>query len=140
MLLPLPDSAVRTQSLKFHACLATVCCGFGSADHLVELASVMYIAYFLQRAGYGALPLERFHEAEDVMETANRRGAQTDTWLLDDDGYPVFGALLTLHDRQLATAPAHAVVAAEGELMRFIDGAAPSPLPPRPVESQATPA
>ncbi|MDR8402164.1 Fis family transcriptional regulator [Paraburkholderia sp. USG1] len=138
MLLPLPATAVRTRSLKFHAGLATVRAGFGTAEHLVELASVMYVAFFLRRAGYGALPVERFHDAEDAMETANRRGAETGTWFLDDDCYSVFGEILTLHDLQLAEAPAHAIIAAEDDLMRFIDGTVPSPLPPRPVQSQAT--
>ncbi len=132
MLLPLPAIATSMCSLKFHACLTTVRVGFGNAEHLVELASVMYIAYLLQRKGYGTQPVERFYEAEDAMECVNRRGLETGTWRLDDAAYPRFAELLTLHDRQLADAPAHVIIAAEDELMRFIGSTTPSPLPPRP--------
>lgn len=97
----------------------------------VELASAMYVAYFLQRAGYGAPPLEHFHDAEEAIERANRRGAETDTWFLADDDFPLLEDVLALHDRQLDSAPAHAVLDAEDQLARFIAGDAPSPLPPR---------
>lgn len=130
MLLPLPPVVVRNRSLKFHACFATVRKGFGSAEHLAELASVMYIAWFLQHAGYGDLSLAQFRDAEQYMECANQRGAETGTWFLDDEGYPFFERILLLHDRQLADAPAYAIVTAEDQLLRFIASDAPSPLPP----------
>lgn len=129
MLLPLPSVAADRRSLKFHACLVTVRRGFGRPEHLVELASLMYIAWFLQRAGYGHLPLTKFHQAEQYMELANRRGAEDGAWFIDDAGYPFFEHILALHDQQLAIAPAHAIVSAEDELARFISGSAPSPLP-----------
>ncbi|MBA9948185.1 hypothetical protein D7207_26500 [Burkholderia cepacia] len=128
----MPASATSMCSLKFHACLTIVRVGFGNAEHLVELASVMYIAYLLQHKGYGTQPVERFHEAEDAMECVNRRGLETGTWRLDDAAYPRFAELLTLHDRQLADAPAHVIITAEDELMRFIGSTTPSPLPPPP--------
>lgn len=92
----------------------------------------MYTTWFLQRAGYGELPLAQFHAAEQHMEAANRRGAGTDAWHLDEDGYPFFERILVLHDQQLDTAPAHAIIEADDALMRFIRGTKPSPLPPRP--------
>ncbi|PRF10217.1 hypothetical protein C6Q01_10815 [Burkholderia multivorans] len=90
----------------------------------------MYISCFLQHTGYGDLPLDEFHTAEQYMEIANRRGALENIWRLDDDGYLIFEHILLLHDRQLDTAPAYAVVQAEGELRDFINRTAPSPLPP----------
>ncbi|MDR5645357.1 hypothetical protein [Burkholderia cenocepacia] len=131
MLLPLPLEAARARSLKFHASLATVRLGFGCRAHLVDLARAMYVTGFLQRAGYGELSLTEFHAAEQYMEAANRRGVSSDTWYLDEDGYPFFERILVLHDRQLDTAPAHAIFDADDELMRFIQGTKPSPLPPR---------
>ncbi|MDN8069006.1 MULTISPECIES: hypothetical protein [Burkholderia cepacia complex] len=138
MLLPLPASATSMCSLKFHACLTTVRVGFGNAEHPVELARVMYIAYLLQRKGYSTQPVERFHEAEDAMECVNRLGLETGTCRLDDAAYPRFAELMTLHDRQLADAPAHVIMAAEDELMRFIGSTAlhPHRCRPRQVESQ----
>ncbi|MDR5804910.1 hypothetical protein [Caballeronia sp. LZ001] len=91
----------------------------------------MYIAYFLERDGYGDPALDQFHDAEQFMELANRRGAETDTWSLDEDAYPLFQRILALHDEQMLEAPAHAIIEAEDELMRFIAGDRPSPLPPR---------
>ncbi|CAH2902158.1 MAG: hypothetical protein PCALPYG88_5694 [uncultured Paraburkholderia sp.] len=132
MLLPLPREAARARSLKFHAALATVRLGFGCAEHLAALARAMYVSWFLQRAGYGELPLAQFHVAGHCMETANRRGVETDAWYFDEDGYPFFERILTLHDRQLDAAPAHALIEADDELMRFVRGTKPSPLPPRP--------
>lgn len=131
MLLPLPLEAARARSLKFHAALVTVRLGFGCREHLVDLARAMYVTWFLQRAGYGELPLAQFHAAERYMETANRRGIEINAWYLDDDGYPFFERILLLHDRQLDSAPAHAVIDADDELMRFIQGTESSPLPPR---------
>ncbi|MFP4893973.1 hypothetical protein [Paraburkholderia sp. EG304] len=132
LLLPLPCEAARARSLKFHAALATVSLGAGCRENLVDLARAMYVTWFLQRAGYGELPLAQFHAAEQYMETANRRGVDTDAWHLHEDGYPFFERILMLHDRQLDTAPAHAIIEADDALMRFIRGTNPSPLPPRP--------
>ncbi len=92
----------------------------------------MYVTWFLQRAGYGELSLAQFHAAEQYMEAANRRGVDTDAWYLDEDGYPFFQRILALHDRQLDAAPAHAVIEADEELMLFVRGTKPSPLPARP--------
>ncbi|MBU9363484.1 hypothetical protein [Burkholderia multivorans] len=132
MLLPLPREAARARSLKFHAALVTVRLGLGCAEHLAALARAMYVSWFLQRAGYGELPLAQFHAAEQYMETANRRGVDTDAWYFDEDGYPFFERILTLHDLQLDATPAHALIKADEELMRFIHGTEPSPLPPHP--------
>jgi hypothetical protein len=132
LLLPLPCEAARARSLKFHAALVTVRLGAGCRENLVDLARAMYVTWFLQRAGYGELPLAQFHEAEKYMEVANRRGVGTDAWHLDEDGYPFFERILVLHDRQLDTAPAHAIIEADDALMRFIRGTNPSPLPSRP--------
>ncbi|KNH09184.1 hypothetical protein BRCH_01321c [Candidatus Burkholderia brachyanthoides] len=129
MLLPLPPAAADRRSLKFHACLLTVRKDFGTTEHLVELASLMYVAWFLQRAGYGDLPLTEFHRAEQYMDLANQRGAENGVWSIDDAGYPYFEHRLALHDQQIAAAPAHAIVSAEDDLARFIAGTAQSPLP-----------
>ncbi len=89
----------------------------------------MYVTWFLQRTGFGELPLAQFHAAEQYMETANRRGAETNAWYLDEDGYPYFERILTLHDRQLDAAPAPSLIEADEELMCFIRRTKPSPLP-----------
>ncbi|WP_144152862.1 hypothetical protein [Paraburkholderia sp. BCC1885] len=130
MLLPLPAATVRNLLLEYHLSLLSVRRGAGTAELLVNLARAMYLTYFLQEAGYGTPSFSQFHEAEDAMERANRWGYETGIWMLDDAGYPLFEAIVNLHDRQLAKAPAHAVLSADDRLSRFVAGSLRSPLPP----------
>src|SRR5471030_3084936 len=77
MLLPLPAATVRDLSLEYHLSLTRGWHSAGNAALLVNLAQVMYLTYFLQDAEYGQT-FDRFNEAEEAMERANRRGCETD--------------------------------------------------------------
>ncbi|WP_144161381.1 hypothetical protein [Paraburkholderia sp. BCC1885] len=129
MLLPLPPASVCNRSLRFHSSLTAMQMGFGAPEHLVHLANLMYIVWFLQRAGYGSLELSDYHTAEQQAEKADLRGMETRRWMLDDEGYPPFERILSLHDQQIGAAPAHAIISAENELARFLASDSPSLLP-----------
>lgn len=129
MLLPMDVASAREQSLSYHLALATCRNGHGNNYLFNELMRTVYVAWFLQQAGYGDEPLELYKFAEYAVEAALTLAHESGEWLLADDALPVFEKLLALHDSQLAVAPLHKVVDAERQLARFLHGTASSPIP-----------
>lgn len=129
MLLPVDVASARDQSLSYHLALATCRRGHGNNYLFNELMRTVYVAWFLQQAGYGDEPLELYKFAEYSVEAALTLAHESGEWLLADDALPVFEKLLALHDSQLAVAPLHKVVDAERRLARFLHGTASSPIP-----------
>jgi hypothetical protein len=128
LLLPMDRASARELSLAHHLALAA-CRRDGGNKHLInELARAVYMAYFLQLAGFGSLTVSTFHDAERALESALARAAKIDDWKLADDETSLFEVILALHDDQLARAPMHRVVDAEKRLRAFVMGSAPSPL------------
>ncbi|BCG04667.1 hypothetical protein PPGU19_092350 (plasmid) [Paraburkholderia sp. PGU19] len=122
-------ASAREQSLSCHLALATCRRGHGNNYLFNELMRTVYVAWFLQQAGYGDEPLELYKLAEYAVEAALTLAHESGEWLLADDALPVFEKLLALHDSQLAVAPLHKVVDAERRLARFLHGTASSPIP-----------
>ncbi|WP_321936265.1 hypothetical protein [Paraburkholderia sp. J8-2] len=127
------SASVSVRSLTHHLALAACRGGTVSESLLNELIRAAYLAWFLQRAGYGNEPREIFKAAELAIEIALARAHQTGEWILPDDAVPIFEILLTLHDSQLATAPLHKVTSAERQLLAFLSGSANSPIPGAPI-------
>lgn len=121
-------ASAREQSLSYHLALATCRSGHGNNYLFNELMRTVYVAWFLQQAGYGDEPLELYKLAEYAVEAALTLAHESGEWLLADDALPVFEKLLALHDSQLAVAPLHKVVDAERRLARFLHGTASSPI------------
>ncbi|WP_321812518.1 MULTISPECIES: hypothetical protein [unclassified Burkholderia] len=67
MLLPLDKTSVQTQSLSHH--LALVACRDGQGNEYLfnELIRATYIVWFLQQAGYGDEPVERYKAVEHAV-------------------------------------------------------------------------
>lgn len=129
MLLPMDPASVRKQSLTYHLALVACRDGHGNRHLFNELARVMYVAWFLQRAGYGAEPVDQYKLAECAVEAALALAHISGEWELADEAVQVFGRLLALHDSQLAVAPLHKVIEAEQRLRHFLAGTASSPIP-----------
>ncbi|MFM0058392.1 hypothetical protein PQR64_22465 [Paraburkholderia phytofirmans] len=110
--------------------LALVACRRGHATaHLInELMRVVYLGWFLQRAGYGTCPAEQFKIAEYAVEATLARAHECGEWHLPDETIVDFETLLGLYDSQLASAPLHEVLAAERRLKAFLAGGASSPI------------
>ncbi|NPT48028.1 hypothetical protein GNZ12_43465 [Paraburkholderia sp. 1N] len=90
---------------------------------------VVYLGWFLQRAGYGSCPTEQFRIAEYAVEATLSHARERGEWRLPAGTIVDFEALLALYDSQLARAPLHEVLAAEQKLRAFLAGTSRSPIP-----------
>ncbi|WP_227747277.1 MULTISPECIES: hypothetical protein [Paraburkholderia] len=115
--------------MAYHLALATCRNGHGNGHLCNELMRAIYVAWFLQQAGYGNEPVEKFKTTEHAIEDALARAHESNEWLLAGDAMPAFEGLLALHDSQLAVAPLHKIIEAERRLKHFLAGTASSPIP-----------
>src|SRR5258708_27030784 len=127
-LLPMTAESARDLSLTYHLALAVCRRKNGSSYLINELARAVYRAYYLQRAGFGCVPLQCYERAEAALENCMAFGSKTGTWRICAEDASTIAQLLALHDHQLDTAPLHQVVDAEGQLRRFVASNAASPL------------
>jgi hypothetical protein len=127
-LLPMSAQSAREMSLAHHLALAA-CRGDSANRHQInELVRSVYMAYFLQRMGFGDIPFECYEHAEAVFESALAVAAKCGKWIINEQDAPVIERLLALHDQQLSEAPMHRVVEAEQQLRQFLAGTDASPL------------
>jgi hypothetical protein len=127
-LLPMSAQSAREMSLAHHLALAA-CRGDSANRHQInELVRSVYMAYFLQRMGFGDIPFECYEHAEAVFESALAVAAKCRKWIINEQDAPVIERLLALHDQQLSEAPMHRVVEAEQQLRQFLAGTDASPL------------
>jgi hypothetical protein len=109
-LLPMPAQSARELSLAHHLALAA-CRGDNANRHQInELVRSVYMAYFLQRMGFGDMPFECYEHAEAAFENALAVAAQSARWMINVQDAPVIERLLALHDQQLSEAPMRRVV------------------------------
>lgn len=118
MLLPHPAAYVRGQSLRWHLALAVFRAGKGNGDLLAELVKTLYLAWYLQQAGFGAADHELYREAERILDNAARNTAK-DIWLIESADCPAITSLLDLHERQLSSAPVYAIDEAQQRVLHF---------------------
>lgn len=121
--------SARERSLSYHLALATCRRGHGNNYLFNELMRTVYVAWFLQQAGFGGAPVALYKLAELATEAALTLAHESGEWLLADEALPAFEKLLALHDSQLTVAPLHKVIDAERQLARFLQGTASSPIP-----------
>jgi hypothetical protein len=127
-LLPMPAQSARELSLAHHLALAA-CRGDRANRHQInELVRSVYMAYYLQRMGFGEVPFECYEQAEAAFENALAVAEKCAQWIISEQDAPVIERLLTLHDQQLSEAPMHRVVEAERQLRQFLAGTGVSPL------------
>jgi hypothetical protein len=128
LLLPMAAQSARDMSLAHHLALAA-CRGTSANRHQInELVRSVYMAYFLQRMGFGDMPFECYEHAEAAFENALGIAAKSARWMIIEQDAPVIERLLALHDRQLSEAPMHRVAEAEKQLRQFLAGTSVSPL------------
>jgi hypothetical protein len=130
-LLPMTAESARDLSLTYHLALAVCRRKNGSSYLINELARAVYRAYYLQRAGFGRVPLQCYERAEAALENCMAFGSKTGTWDICAEDASTIEQLLGLHDHQLDTAPLHQVVDAERQLRLFVASNAASPLTKR---------
>jgi hypothetical protein len=129
MLLPLAAESIRARSLRGHLALEALRAGSGNGHLLSELIHILYVAWYLREAGFGAAEAALFAQAEQVLECSAARASADDVWRLDDTDVPVLEQLLTLHDDQLRLAPVSAMREVHKRLARFTQSDRPTPWP-----------
>ena len=108
MLLPPTAQSIRAQSLRGHLALEALRAGSGNGHLLSELIHVLYVAWYLQEAGFGAADATLYAQAEQVNERSAARATAENIWRLDDAEALALERLLTLHDEQLQQTPVNA--------------------------------
>jgi hypothetical protein len=116
------------QSLASHLALVACRSGHGNGHLVNELMRVVYLGWFLQRAGYGNCPAGQFRIAEYAVEATLAHAHECGEWRLPEEAIADFEVLLALYDSQLASAPLHEVLAAEQKLRAFLAGTSSSPI------------
>jgi hypothetical protein len=128
LLLPMAAQSARELSLAHHLALAACRSDSGNRHQINELVRSVYMAYFLQRMGFGDMPFECYEHAEAAFENALAVAAKSARWMISEQDAPVIERLLALHDQQLSEAPMHRVAEAEKQLRQFLAGTGASPL------------
>ncbi|HEV2595387.1 MAG TPA: hypothetical protein VGU01_09345 [Sphingomicrobium sp.] len=118
MLLPHTATFVREQSLHWHLALAAFRVGKGNGDLLAELVKALYLAWYLQEAGFGAAERELYLDAERILDAA-ARNASKNIWLIEGADCLQITGILDLHEQQLQRAPVHAVGDAQQRVLHF---------------------
>jgi hypothetical protein len=118
MLLPHTVTYVREVVLHNHLALAAFRTGKGNGNLLAELVKALYVAWYLQEAGYGALEHALYLEAERILDLA-ARNASKGIWLIEAKDCLPITRLLDLHEQQLLSAPVHAVTEARAHVFHF---------------------
>lgn len=118
-LLPPTLESVRSLSLRNHLALAALRAGSGNGHLLSDLIRVLYLAWYLREAGFGAVDRLLFPEAAEALERSAARATADDVWQVGPDDAAILERLLALHDQQLASTPVGVMLAAQRRLLRF---------------------
>jgi hypothetical protein len=118
MLLPHTASYVHKLALHNHVALAAFRAGKGNGDLLAELVKALYVAWYLQEAGFDAADRAFYLEAERILDKA-ARNASKDIWCIEPAECDPVTRILDLHERQLSSAPVYAVREAHARVLHF---------------------
>jgi hypothetical protein len=118
MLLPHTASYVRELVLHNHVALAAFRAGKGNGNLLAELAKALYLAWYLQQAGFEAADHELYLEVEVILDKA-ARNLNNDIRFIEPAQCGPVTQILDLHERQLSSAPVYAVREALARVLNF---------------------
>lgn len=127
LLLPSTEQSIRAQSLRSHLALEALRVGSGNGHLLSELIHVLYVAWYLQQAGFGTTDSALFAQAEQALERSAARARSEDIWQLADNDALALGRLLTLYDAQLQQAPVNVMLTVRKRIARFAQSERPAP-------------
>lgn len=129
MLLPLPATVARGISLENHLALATMRSGHATADTMVALLRVLYMAFLMLDRESTPEDLALFIEAETALEEGVRTAEQGGGWQLPEQRQAAIAHVVLRHDEAVAALPKYRYVEAWEKLNRFADSPRLSPLP-----------
>ena len=104
-LLPLPRGESDRFSLQNHAALTALAARQGSAASLQQLLDMIILTGFIDEARSRELNPETLATAGHAIEAAHSRGTSSGEWYLDDEARDLCAALVSWHDKQLASVP-----------------------------------
>src|SRR5471032_3063469 len=119
LLLPMSAQSARELSLAHHLALAASRGDSANRHQINELVRSVYMAYYLQRMGFGEMTLECYEQAEAALENALAVAAKSAKWIIGEQDAPVIERLLALHDQQLSEAPMNRVVGPKNNCANF---------------------
>jgi hypothetical protein len=119
ILLPLTLQSIRERSLRCHLALEALRAGSGNGHLLSELIHVLYVAWYLQEAGFGTADATLYAHAEQALERSAARATGADVWRLEDAEALALERLLALHDQQLQETPVKVIRDVHKRLARF---------------------
>lgn len=94
-LLPLPASLVRDISLENHLTLATMRAGHGTAETMIALLRVLYLAYFVVESELSAADHGLFLEVEAALQQCIEAAGKGQAWQVSDDGVTLISVLFS---------------------------------------------
>lgn len=127
ILLPLTPQSIRERSLRGHLALEALRAGSGNGHLLSELIHVLYVAWYLQEAGFGTADAELYANAEQALERSAARATGENVWHLCDAEALALERLLALHDQQLRETPVKVMRDVHKRLARFARSDRPAP-------------
>ncbi|MFM0078758.1 hypothetical protein P0D72_07690 [Paraburkholderia sediminicola] len=113
--------------MRYHLALEVLKAGTGNGHLLTELIRVVYVAWYLQEAGFGAIDSGYYLKAERTLARSGARAVETNIWQLDLADTTVLERVLALHDWQLQRVPISAMFEVQKRLTRFAQGNKASP-------------
>jgi hypothetical protein len=95
-LLPMPARPARELSLAHYLALATCRSDSGNRHQINELVRSVYMAYYLQRMGFGDVPFECYEHAEATLAKTLAVAERSAKWVIDEEDALVIERLLAL--------------------------------------------
>jgi hypothetical protein len=119
-LLPLPESIAQTISLQNHLALEALCSRHGASLHVTFLFRAVYLTYLLCDTSGPRREVNILRDAEAVLCRCSNRAEEGGLWQLANSEVDALKAVLTLHDGQLQSTPAHHYEAACAHLLNYL--------------------
>ncbi|WP_155637435.1 hypothetical protein [Burkholderia cepacia] len=130
MLLPLSVAVARKKCLEHHLALASLQAGNGTPDALSKVFQTIYLAYFVHEATVGRHDLDQFRAAEAAVVDCAVAGKKAGVFEIPAASRAAVEHPLLMHDRQLASVPAHVIATAHVRLAQFVANEKLSPIAP----------
>ncbi|QVN19001.1 hypothetical protein [Burkholderia pyrrocinia] len=128
-LLPLPAALVRDISLANHLALAAMRAGHGTAETMIALLRVLYLAYFVVEDEISDADLTLFLEAEAVLDQSVEAAGDGQDWQVTEDALEAIERLLLRADAIVGSVPKYRYLEAWNKLCHFAESADRSPIP-----------
>jgi hypothetical protein len=121
-LLPIPRAVASELALQAHLSLQALRAGATEIEPAQRVTEAMVLARFLSEAGHGHFTADALASADRVMAGVFDAGHVSGVWILPEDEFETFAAIVSLYDYQLRRASLGALTVASERLDRFKAG------------------